>query len=113
VNHEREFLRLAEALAEWPELLDRLLHDHDEVDVCSGCTVPGGRNVIMAPCAPRTLAVLARRRYRSRAIVRFDQETGGRPDRSVVLTPVAVIMRPPAAGARRRSRARGWSAPEP
>ena len=58
-DNERQYVRLAHALAEWPSLLARLLRDHGEVGVCSGCTMPGGRNVIMAPCPVRSLALLA------------------------------------------------------
>jgi hypothetical protein len=59
VNHEREFNRLAEAMSEWPGLVARLLRNHNQVGICSGCTVPGGCNVITAPCPVRSLALLA------------------------------------------------------
>jgi hypothetical protein len=58
-RNEREYLRLAEALAGWPGLVAQLLRDHGEVGICSGCTTRGGRNVIMAPCPVRSLAMYA------------------------------------------------------
>jgi hypothetical protein len=61
VSHEREFTRLAEALSQWPELITRILRGHNEIGVCRGCTMPGGRNVIEAPCGVRVLALLAQR----------------------------------------------------
>lgn len=65
-TNEREFLRLAEALAEWPSLIARMLRDHGQVGICSGCTMPGGRNVIMAPCPLRSLAMHAQKIIRER-----------------------------------------------
>ncbi|MHA6630638.1 hypothetical protein ACU61A_34820 [Pseudonocardia sichuanensis] len=61
-RNEREFIRLADALGEWPTLVARLLRGHGEVGVCSGCTMPGGRNTITAPCPVRYLALLAQTR---------------------------------------------------
>ncbi|WP_433555595.1 hypothetical protein ACQPWY_24270 [Pseudonocardia xinjiangensis] len=48
--------RLAGALAEWPALLRRLRAQHPPTGICPACTTPGGRNVVEAPCAPRSLA---------------------------------------------------------
>ncbi|WP_143517332.1 hypothetical protein [Pseudonocardia sp. MH-G8] len=56
---EREYQRLAAAVADWPVLIRRILDQHDATGTCRACTTPGGRMVIKAPCAPRFLAMQA------------------------------------------------------
>lgn len=65
-RNEREYLRPAEGLAECPSLVARLPRDHGEVGICSGGTMPGGRNVIMAPCPLRSVAPLAQTHVKQR-----------------------------------------------
>jgi hypothetical protein len=58
-SHEREYLRLAAELSEWPCLITRILDQHNPTGTCRACTTPGGRMVIAAPCPPRQLAMHA------------------------------------------------------
>jgi len=58
---EREYLNMVAALAEMPELIARLLDQHNPTGLCQGCTTRGGRMRISAPCAPRQLALAAQR----------------------------------------------------
>jgi len=53
------FTRLAHTLAAWPDMIERLMAEHPTEGVCTGCTTPGGRAVIMGPCSIRSLAELA------------------------------------------------------
>ncbi len=58
------FTSLAVALAEWPSLVQRVLAAHParrSGNVCPGCSMPGGRTRISAPCGPRNVALLAQR----------------------------------------------------
>jgi hypothetical protein len=58
-TNEREYQRLAAALADCPSLIRRILDRHNPIGTCQACTTPGGRMVIKAPCAPRSLAIRA------------------------------------------------------
>lgn len=57
--NERAYQRLAAALADCPSLIRRILDQHNPTGTCRACTTPGGRMVITAPCAPRSLATQA------------------------------------------------------
>ena len=53
------FEDLARELATRPDLVARLLAGHHADGICPGCTTPGGRMVIEAPCPIRKLALMA------------------------------------------------------
>lgn len=58
------FEDLAQELSSRPDLVRRLLADHPAAtrfSICPGCTTPGGRMVIDAPCPIRKLALIAAR----------------------------------------------------
>ena len=55
------FEDVARELSTRPDLVAQLLADHPTAGVCPGCTTPGGRMVIDAPCPIRKLALLAAR----------------------------------------------------
>jgi hypothetical protein len=70
-----QFESLARALADMPVLTRRLLAEHPASDGpnqghCPGCTTPGSRRTIGAPCSIRALAMLAQR-------LRSDRASGG------------------------------------